>query len=145
MKEKIIKLYHSEGLRYLFIGGCTTLVNLILFWLLTEVAGMETKLLMTVANVISVVVSILFAYIANKLFVFESHVDTMLELVTEFLKFIGGRAATMILEVGGVYLLVNMIGQDKMIGKLETQVLVILGNYFISKWFVFTKTERTED
>jgi putative flippase GtrA len=58
-------------------------------------------------------------------------------VINECAKFVGARLATMVIEVGGVFLTVNLIGQDAMIGKLETQVIVIVGNYFISKFFVF--------
>ena len=57
--------------------------------------------------------------------------------MNECAKFVGARLATMVIEVGGVFLTVNIIGQDAMIGKLETQVIVIVGNYFISKFLVF--------
>lgn len=138
LKDNILALYRNEGMRYLFIGGCTTVVNLAVFWLLTDILGMQSKPMMTLANIISVLLAILFAYVTNKLFVFKAHVSSSVELLMEFAKFVGARLFTMIIEVGGVYLLVNIIGQDKMIGKLETQILVIIGNYFISKWFVFT-------
>ena len=48
-------------------------------------------------------------------------------------------------KVGGVWLAVSVIGQDKMIGKLETQVLVVIGNYFISKFLVFTGNKEDKE
>ena len=59
--------------------------------------------------------------------------------------FIGARIATLVIEVGGVWLAVSVIGQDKMIGKLETQVLVVIGNYFISKFLVFTGNKEDKE
>lgn len=133
LKEKAKKLYESETLRYLFIGGCTTFVNIAVFWLLADLLLWET----TISNVISVILSILFAYVTNKIFVFQAKTNGVKETFIEMCKFVGARLSTMVIEVGGVYLLYNIIGQWKMAAKLETQILVIIGNYFISKFFVF--------
>ena len=123
----------GEVLRYLIIGGCTTLVNFVVFTILVRLFYIDV----TISNVTSVIVSILFAYVANKWFVFRSRCSSLSSLFAEFCKFVGARLVTMVIEVGGVYLLVNVIGQDELLGKLETQVVVIVGNYFISKFLVF--------
>lgn len=138
MKKYIQKLYdifNTEAMRYIIVGGCTTLVNLLVFTLLCKVIHMEVNL----SNVISVITAILFAYVTNKIFVFRSHCDSLKELSVEFGKFIGARLLTMVIEVGGVFVLFDMIGQDEMIAKLETQVVVLIGNYIISKFLVFTR------
>ncbi len=131
--ELIKKLYYNETMRYLFIGGCTTLVNLIAFAVFCDVMGMDV----TLGNVLSIILAILFAYITNKIFVFSSRTNGIKEMFSEFCRFVGGRLSTMAIEVGGVYLIHNMMGQPKMAAKLVTQILVIIGNYFISKFFVF--------
>ena len=138
MMNKIISkikevLKDGEAIRYIIVGVCTTLVNYLVFALLADLVKLEV----TVSNVISVTLSILFAYIANKLFVFRSRCENLLELFFEFVKFIGARAITMVVEVGGLYLMHNLLGIDKHIGKLSTQVIAIIGNYFISKLIVF--------
>ena len=68
---------------------------------------------------------------------FHSHCENLQELFYEASKFIGARLLTMVIEVGGVYLLVNIIGQDALVGKIETQVIVLVSNFFISKLLVF--------
>ena len=133
VRDRIIRLLTSEGMRYLFIGGCTTLVNLVVFTVLCRIVHLDVN----ISNIISVAVSILFAYIANKLVVFRSHCNSLGELAAECARFIGARLATMVIEVGGVYVLYNIIHQDELIAKLETQVLVVIGNYFISRFIVF--------
>lgn len=133
LAELIKKLYYNETMRYLFIGGCTTLVNLISFAIFCDVMGMDV----TLGNVLSIILAILFAYITNKIFVFSSRTNGIKEMFSEFCRFVGGRLSTMAIEVGGVYLIHNMMGQPKMAAKLVTQILVIIGNYFISKFFVF--------
>lgn len=133
--NKIKNLLFSEAFRYLVVGALTTLVNLVAFALFTEVCKWDV----TLSNVLSIFISIMFAYVTNKLFVFQSHCDSLLALLVECAKFVGARLATMAIEVGGVFLTVNIIGQQPMIGKLETQVIVIVSNYFISKFFVFKR------
>ena len=146
MWQKIKKTICSEAFMYLFIGGCTTLVNLVVFSVLTYGTSLgNSDLGITISNVISIVLSILFAYVTNKLFVFHSKTNSFKELLYEMGKFIGARIATLVIEVGGVWLAVSVIGQDKMIGKLETQVLVVIGNYFISKFLVFTGNKEDKE
>ena len=123
----------SEVIRYIIVGGCTTLVNLVVFTVMCE----WLKIDVTISNITSVITAIIFAYITNKIFVFQSHCKNTKELFAECTKFISARLLTMVVEVGGVYLLVNIIGQDPFIGKLETQIIVLVGNYIISKLLVF--------
>ncbi len=140
-------LKDGEAVRYIIIGGCTTLLNFLvysLFIYLFGLWGIEEKTAVTISNIISVVLSILFAYVMNKLVVFRSHCGNLLALTLEFIKFVGARGITMLIEIGGVYLLFNILGVHEMISKLITQVIVIIGNYFISKLLVFTKTERKD-
>lgn len=131
--NKLMKLIKSEAFKYLVIGGCTTLVNLVAYAIFVKVLHWDV----TLSNVLSIAISILFAYVTNKLIVFQSHCASWKGVMYECAKFVGARLATMVIEVGGVFLTVNIIGQDAMIGKLETQIIVIVSNYFISKFLVF--------
>ena len=130
-----LKSIRGESLRYIIIGGCTTLVNFAVFTLMLEVLNIN----FTVSNVTAIAISVLFAYVTNKLIVFRSRCETVYELLTEAAKFISSRLITMGLEILGGVLFVNVIGQSEYIGKLESQIIVIIGNYFISKFIVFRK------
>lgn len=145
MTEKLKRLLTGEMMRYLFIGGCTTLVNLVCFWAmcrLTPLGGSEAGI--NAANVVSIAAAIAFAYGANKVVVFHSRTKGLPALLGEMGKFVGARLSTMALEVGGVWLTVSVLHRSPMAGKLATQVLVILGNYFLSKWFVFRGTGENQ-
>lgn len=98
MAEFIKKLYRNQGIRYIFFGGCTTFVNLGSYALLRTVLGVD----MTLANVLAIFLSILFAYAVNKQFVFESRTHGVRELAVEMGSFIGMRLSTMFIEVFGV-------------------------------------------
>ena len=141
--QKLLKLMYdiltSSAFRYIVVGGCTTMVNLVVFTVLCKLLHMEVNL----SNVISILCAIAFAYVTNKVFVFESKTNTVKETFLEMVKFVGARMSTMAIEVGGVFLLYEVIHQDEVIAKLETQIIVLIVNYFISKFFVFkTKEER---
>lgn len=152
MIKKIISkikdfLRDGEAIRYIIVGICTTLFNLVCFAVLTKVFALvisDEGINVTVSNFLSVVLSILFAYVTNKLFVFRSHCKNFGELFFEFIKFVGARGITMVIEVGGVFLLFNILGIHEMVSKLATQVLVVIGNYFISKFLVFRSSKKAE-
>ena len=101
MAEFIKKMYRNQGIRYIFFGGCTTFVNLGSYALLRTVLGVD----MTLANVLAIFLSILFAYAVNKQFVFESRTHGVRELAVEMGSFIGMRLSTMFIEVFGVVFL----------------------------------------
>lgn len=136
MKKLIEKLYGNSVVRYVFFGGCTTLVNLVSFYILRKL-----KVELNTANIISIILAILFAYVVNSKYVFQDKCDSLKAHIQPFCKFIGARLVTMVIEVGGVWLLVSVIGMGDMIGKFLTQFIVLILNYIFSKFFVFT-TEK---
>ena len=123
----------AETIRYIFVGGMTTLVNYGLFELMHGIMGIDV----TISNVTSISVSIIFAYITNKLIVFRRHSDSLSALAIEFCKFVGSRLFTMALEIGAVFLFFNILGLDARLGKIVALVIVIIVNYIISKAIVF--------
>ncbi len=137
---------HREGLLYLFFGGVTTLLNLCLSALFWYVLKWESWYLGSFAigtflgNLISIIICMVFAYVTNRHYVFRSQVRGTKEITIEFLKFVSGRVATLIIEIGGVQLTVILFPGDSValfIGKLITQILVILINFIVSKLIVF--------
>ncbi|MBO4830907.1 MAG: GtrA family protein [Oscillospiraceae bacterium] len=121
--------------RYVVIGACTTAVSVGLVALLTKVFHWEDNL----SNIVSIIAAVIFAYVANKIFVFRSHTDSFGALAAEALKFFAGRAVTMLVEVFGVVFFDSVLGQDVVVAKVETQILVLVGNYLISRFIVFRK------
>ena len=139
MRKWIRKLYKSEIIRYVFFGGLTTLVNLVIFY-----GGLLAKINYNAANVLSIVIAILFAYFVNFRFVFHTGCSRLRDHISPFVKFVGARLFSMVVEVGGVWLLVDVMHQQPMIGKLITQVIVIVLNYIFSKFFIFTTGNKTQ-
>lgn len=133
LKDLILRFYNNDVIRYIFFGGCTTLVNLACFFVLRQ-CGVE----LNIANVISIIVAIIFAYIVNSKYVFQDKCETLKDHIQPFCKFVSARLLTMVIEVGGVWLLVEKLGMSDMVGKFCTQFIVLALNYIFSKFFVFT-------
>lgn len=136
--DLVLWCWNNDVFRYIFIGGCTTLVNLVTYYILR----MTTALNLNIANIISIAAAILFAYFANSIIVFHSKADTLKEKMGEFIKFIGARLSTMVIEVGGVWLMADVMKMNDYIAKVVIQFIVLVLNYFFSKFFVFSKKEK---
>lgn len=138
MKINIKEMYvkNKEVINYLIFGFLTFAVSMITYYL--------SRLLFdyVVSNIISWVLAVLFAYITNKLFVFESKTNNLKELINEFVKFIGGRIFTLILETLILYLMVDLMHINDMVVKLIAQVIVIITNYILSKLIIFKKSKN---
>lgn len=133
LKELILHFYQNDVIRYVFFGGCTTLVNLVCFFVLRK-----CRVELNIANLISIITAILFAYVVNSRYVFQDKCETFKDHIRPFCKFISARLVTMVIEVGGVWLLVEACKMSDMAGKFITQFIVLALNYIFSKFFVFT-------
>lgn len=134
LKELLKKILTKEVIFYGIFGILTTLVNLGSFYVLTKIFSLNEN----IANIIAIILAVLFAYITNKDIVFHSKAKTINEKSKEFFKFISGRALTMIIEYFGCVLLF-LLPIPQMISKLFMTVIVIILNFFISKFFAFKK------
>ncbi|MBQ7957544.1 MAG: GtrA family protein [Clostridia bacterium] len=150
IRDLIIK--YKELILYVFFGGLTTLVNFAAFKFFNVVLGEERYL---ISNVIAWFVSVVFAYITNKLFVFESRTWQTKKICKEIFSFFTARVFSFIIEEAGLFCLVDLMGFDKyrldifgfvlggkMISKIILAVIVVILNYFFSKLVVFRKKEK---
>ena len=136
--EKIIKKFLTkEIIVYAIFGVLTTIVNLGSFYIFTNILKWEEN----ISNIIAITLAVLFAYITNKDLVFHSEAENKKEKINEFLKFIAGRAFTMVVEFIGCFLLF-MTPIPQMISKLAVTVIVVILNFFISKFFAFKKKKK---
>ena len=133
----IKKLYSNDVIRYIFFCGCTTVVNLASFFFLRQ-AGLQRE----IANVISVILAIVFAYVVNSKFVFLDKCETLKDHIRPFCKFVGARLSTMVIEVGGVWFFAEIVHLNDMVGKLIIQFVVMALNYVFSKFLVFTSGRK---
>jgi putative flippase GtrA len=141
MLQQITALYkkHREVLHYLFFGGATTAVNLLAYGLAVELAGLSV----TVGNALAWAVAVAFAYVTNKIWVFESRSWQPMQVLREAASFLSARVITGVFELAGVPLLMRLglgyplFGIEGFAAKLAISVVVIVLNYVFSKALVF--------
>lgn len=132
-------LYHKykEMSNYLIFGFLTTLISLISYYVLTlTILNPNQSLELQVANILSWCVGVLFAYFTNRNFVFDSKNTNKLK---EFITFTGARVTTLILDMLIMFFFVTTLKLNDKFFKLVSQVLVIIGNYILSKRIVFKR------
>ena len=128
---------YSEIIRYLIIGILTTLVSLGTYYaLVLTILNPDDAIQLQIANIISWIISVLFAYFPNRSFVFKVK-DT--HILSEFLKFVASRIFTLLVDMAIMFVFVSLLHLDDKIIKLITQVIVIVLNYILSKFLVFIK------
>lgn len=152
--KKIIELIgkYKELILYIVFGGLTTAVNFVAFWICGRFLGEDLYL---VSNAIAWFISVVFAYITNKLFVFEAKDFSLKVLIKEILAFFGARIFSFGVEEGGLWLMIdllkfgefsiNVFGFEiggQLIAKLVLAVVVVILNYFASKFVIFKKKNK---
>lgn len=117
---------------YIIFGIMTTLVNTIVFYMLDQ-SNVDYK----VATTIATIVSILFAYITNKIYVFKSKDWNIKFLINEFFKFTISRIGTYFLDIFSMYIFIELFYIENLKSKLLANILVIIVNYILSKVYIF--------
>lgn len=134
-KQRLEERKLWEVFIYLFFGVLTTIVNIAVHFTCLDVFGWHYM----VATVVSWVVSILFAFVTNKRWVFHSKTETSIEWVMEFSKFVFYRLLSLVMDMGNMYVLIELIHTGDIVAKIFTQVLVVVANYVFSKFLIFTR------
>lgn len=137
MLTRIIALIkkHWDIFSYLLFGFLTTLVNYVVYLPLYNTLGLSA----TVSNALAWVVAVVFAFLTNKPFVFKSHDWSAKVAFPEFIKFVGCRVGSGVIETLLIFVTVDLLSLNGNIMKLITSVITILLNYIGSKLLVFTK------
>lgn len=136
------KIYQKqrEIINYLIVGVLTTLVSLIIYYsLVYTILNPDKALELQIANVISWIISVLFAYVTNRKFVFQS---TNRKKGKEFISFVSARILTLIMDMLIMYFGVTLLKGNDKIWKIVSQIIVIISNYILSKLFVFKKDKN---
>lgn len=139
MMKKCMELYkqYKEIINYLIVGVLTTVVSLGAYYAcVLTFLDPENAIQLQVANIISWVAAVTFAYFTNRKFVFESKNPDMLK---EASAFVGARVATLLMDMLCMFIMVTCMGWSDKIAKLVVQVIVTVANYVFSKIFVFRK------
>ena len=135
-KDELDNLYkkNKEIIDYVIVGALTTFVSIASYWVLRLIISNYM-----VNTIISWICAVLFAYFANRKYVFRSKSDKILD---EFSKFVGCRLLTLGMEIVLMYVFVSLFKINDMIAKIILQVIILILNYVFSKFFVFVKTKK---
>lgn len=149
IKELILK--YKELIVYVIFGGLTTVVNLVVFTIFSKLLGDEKYL---ITNVIAWFAAVIFAYVTNKLWVFESKSWAGKVLLKEIPSFFAARVLSLLIEEAGLFLLVDLLSfkeisfeilsfeiTGELIAKVVLAVVVVIVNYVFSKLIIFKKNK----
>lgn len=137
IKELLKKILTKEVILYIVFGVLTTVVNLASFYVMNSILQWNEN----ISNFIAILLAVIFAYITNKDLVFHANAKNLKEKIQQFCKFMLGRAFTMVLEFVGGLLLFNLPIPNIII-KAGLTVIVIILNFFISKFFAFKNNTK---
>lgn len=154
------KFFTKEFITYVFFGVLTTVINLLTFYLfkklfisigwngvLNNILSEDSALYNILsggsdyldANCIAWIAGVIFAFVTNKLWVFESKSWRPSVAGKEFTGFMGARILSFVIETVLMFVLVSLLGLSELIAKIVVGVVVVILNYFFSKLLIFKK------
>ena len=140
MKKKLLEAArrYREMLLYIIFGALTTLVNIVSYYCLTRFLVLDTA----PATALAWFLSVVFAYLTNRQWVFRSRAKGILPVMSEVFSFFAARIATGLLDMGVMALCVDVLHMPDMPVKIASNIVVIVLNYILSKLLVFRKGNR---
>ncbi len=135
-------LYHKykEIILFAFFGGLTTLVNVVAYFISSRLC----RLNVIASTIIAWALAVLFAYITNRKYVFQSKNTTVKSVTMEFGAFISSRLLTGLLDLAIMYVFVKLLDQNDVVIKIISNIIIIISNYLLSRLLVF-KQHHTKD
>lgn len=137
--NNVKKIVNKETFLYLIFGVLTTLVDFFVYLILTHLSVNYMT-----ANVIAWLVAVMFAYITNKLFVFNSKSVKKQVLFDEIAGFAGARLFSLIFSLVFIYTAVTLLNTNEVVAKIFSSVFVVIINYVLSKFLIFKKKDTDE-
>lgn len=134
MKKLILK--YKKEILYLVFGGFTTLVNIIFYYLFFNLLCISNAL----STALAWFVSVLFAYITNRVWVFESKASSAKAVFFEVTAFFACRVITGITDIAIMVFAVDIMLWNSLLWKITSNVFVIILNYIASKLIIFKKS-----
>lgn len=132
---------YKDLISYLFFGVCTTLVNLISYWIMARLCKAGIML----STVIAWILAVTFAYITNRNWVFHSKAHKFEEVSKEFFSFFSCRIVTGMLDWTSMFIFADLIGINDLVVKILSNIAVIILNYIFSKLFIFKKNDKNNE
>lgn len=132
-KFNLVYKKNKEVLLYLFFGGLTFIVSIGTY----AVFNVGLSINELIANVMSWIFAVLFAFLTNRIWVFQAPTNTIQEFIKQMVSFFGGRLVTLAVEEVILFVFITILGFGSMLVKVAAQIIVIVLNYIISKFYVF--------
>ncbi len=126
---------NKRVLLYLIFGALTTLISFSVYYIFWDILRLSA----TLSNVISWICAVIFAFLTNKPFVFESNNWSSNVVAVELVKFVGGRLGSGVFESVMLLITVDLLSWNGILMKILASIFVVIINYVISNYFVFTK------
>jgi len=136
MIKNLYKKY-EEIIKYLIFGVLTTVVSLVTYYILVyTILDPNKPLELQIANIISWITCVTFAYITNRKYVFNSQNKN---IIKEIINFYSSRLTTLIIDMSIMFIFVTKLNFNDKLIKIIVQVIIIILNYILSKLLVFKK------
>ncbi len=126
---------YKELILYLIFGVLATVINIVAFWICNDICHVEYKL----SNVIAWTLSVIFAFMTNKLLVFESKNKSKEETTKEAVAFVGARLFSLVVDMILMVIMIDTIKMNSLVAKIISNVVVVIINYIFSKFLIFRK------
>lgn len=136
--SKISEIYikYKEFILYIVFGILTTVVSISSYYICSEILNIHYL----VSNIISWILSVIFAYFTNRVWVFESKIKNFSDILKEMFTFVNCRLLSGVIDMATMFVLVEAIHINDMYAKIFTQFIVVILNYVLSKLIVFRKS-----
>lgn len=135
MRLKNLLLQYRAVILYLIFGGCTTLVNIVCYFLCYQILWISNL----ASTAIAWFVSVLFAFVTNRSYVFGSQAREYRERLRELFSFFACRGMTGVMDMVIMYITVDCMNMNSLLWKIVSNILVIIINYIVSKLVIFKK------
>ncbi|WP_297376730.1 GtrA family protein [uncultured Helcococcus sp.] len=137
MKNFLMKCYfrYKGPILYIFFGGITTLINIISYYISYKTLHLSN----VTSTILAWIFSVIFAFISNKIWVFESKSWNKNIVTKELVSFVSVRLLTGFLDIAIMYIGVDLLNYNGLLMKIASNLFVLVSNYIGSKLFIFKK------
>lgn len=127
------KLANKEIVLYVIVGVLTTIVSIASYYVFARIMNMHYL----IASILSWVLAVLFAFVANKRYVFSNKSTHMKEVLQQFIQFVSMRGVSLIIDLAMMFILVSLMNVNDVAAKVVVNIVVLVLNYGFSKWVIF--------
>ncbi len=143
-RKWIFKMYkkYEEIILYLIAGFLTTVISILSYALFVFLLNpfLDKMISITVANILSWIIAVTFAFFVNKIFVFKSKTKGK-DLLNESIEFVKYRIVSLLVDIFCMWLFVSLFKMNDILAKIIDQVIIVIINYIFSKFIIFTKKD----